>query len=784
MLPRIPLPLVLLLAVSPLAPAAESFTPDIAANVTRPWPGKDFWANPAEDWIVSKGRLENIFSGGNRNLVLLTAEMTAEAQPFTARVHLDQISYELFGEGFAGFQIGLQGVSGDFREAALEGTGFAAGIDLEGRPFIGNVKADQPPLPLPLRGLVLELKGEPAGSESYALSLMVQTESGDILATVKAPAVEASWLRGLLALAASTRPLPPVNLAAPRPAKSGTIAQTREGEARFAFAKLALAGGKFALRPERAFGPILWTTYTFDNDGTLCLLVQAAAFGRLEKIEAGLQIPGREPQKATLDPASRTARFRLLRLDAGQDHPYEVTLGEDRYAGVIRHAPGGRPLKIASLSCNDGTGFPHAALVANVRAQQPDFLTFHGDQIHEGSGGYGLVYDHRPNDRAILSYLRKYALHGWTWRELLRDTPSVTLPDEHDVFHGNLWGAAGKRADISGGYGGPAQDSGGYKMAVDFVNAVHRTQTGNLPDAGDPSPCRSGISVYFTRHAWGPLDFIVLADRQFKSAPAPALPGAEIRNGWPGAPRFDAKTQAASPDADLLGLRQENYLARWAKSPAKDAKFRIVLSQSPFCAPQTLPKSARDDSGAASMKVHAAGGYPADDEPKPDFHANAWPAAPRLKALRLMQEARAIHLTGDQHPGSTGQYGLEGWNDGPWWISTPAIATPWPRRWMPAAQGRNRRPGAPRWTGEHEDAFGNHMTLHAAANPQDTPGEPARLHHRAAAGYTLTTWDPASGRVRLENWPCHASPAKPAPDNRPYPGWPVEIDPRSGERTD
>ncbi len=779
-LPRI---LTLLLAVSSLAQAQDTFSPEIPADVTRPWPGKDFWANPAEDWTLSKGRLENTFSGGNRNIVLLTASLGENAERFSARVHVEQVSFELFGEGFAGFQLGLRGESGDYREAAVGGTGLAAGIDLQGRPFIGNVKSAEEPLPLPLRGIVLELQGQPAAAGTYDLSLLVQNESGAILSSVKAPGVHGSWLPGLLALTASTQAAPPANPVAPRPARVPAIPQKRGGEARFAFSRFSVSGGKFERHPERAFGPVLWTTYTFDNDGTLCLLAQTAPFGRTEKIEAKLLLPGREPLSATVEPASRTARFRLLRLDPGKDYPYEVRLDGGSYTGTIRHAPAGRPLKIASLSCNDATGFPHPELVANVAAQEPDFITFHGDQIYEGIGGYGLVYDKRPNDRAILSYLRKYALHGWTWRDLLKDRPSVTLPDDHDVFHGNLWGAAGKPADISAGYGASAQDSGGYKMSVDFVNAVHRSQTGNLPDPADPAPCRSGISVYFTRHAWGPLDFLILADRQFKSAPSPALPAAKIRNGWAQEPSFDAKTGAAAPELDLLGIRQENYLARWAKTPAKNAGFRIVLSQAPFCAPQTLPADAADDSVVPDLKVLPSGAYPPDDVPKADFDTNGWPQGPRLKALRLMQQARAIHITGDQHLGSTGQYGLDAWGDGPWWISSPAIANIWPRRWMPAAEGKNRRPGNPKWTGDYEDAFGNRMTLHAVANPEDTPREPARLFDRAP-GYTLTVWDPSSGRVRLENWPYWASPAKSAPDNKPYPGWPVTVDTANGKRVE
>lgn len=768
------------LAAAVISHAAEPFVPDIAGNATRPWPGKDFWSNPAEDWSLSQGRFENTFSGGNRNIVLLTAEMGSKSEPFSARVNLEQISFELFGDGFVGFQFGLQSPSGDYRETAVSGTGFAAGIDFNGRPFIGNPGGKATALPLPLRGITLELKGEPQTSGAYELQLTAQDESGKVLSVAKATA-ERSWLQGMISLTSSTQAPPKVDLTAARPAQLPPISQQRDGEGRFALSKLVLAGEKFERRPEQAFGPVLWTTYTFDNDGTLCLLAQAAPFARSERLEGELTLEGRDPQKANLDAASRTLRFRLLKVDPTKDHPFQVTLAGDVYKGTVRAAPRGRPVKVASLSCNDAVGFPHHDLVTNVRAQEPDLLAFLGDQIYEEIGGYGLLYDQRPNDRAIVCYLRKYALHGWTWRDLLRDRPSITLPDDHDVFHGNLWGAAGKAADVSHGYSGPAQDSGGYKMSPEFVNVVHRTQTGNLPDPGDPAPCRSGISVYFTRHAWGPLDFVILADRQFKSAPAPLFPQAQIKNGWSTDAEWNPKTDSVAADSDLLGIRQENYLARWAKSPAKDAKFRIALSQTPFCAPQTLPKTVEDDSEVPNLKIYPAGGYAQNDEPKPDFDTNAWPPAPRLKALKLLAEAHAVHLTGDQHLGSTGQYGVSGWNDGSWWICSPAIANIWPRRWMPLEEGKHRRDGAPKYTGEFSDGFGNAITIHAVANPNDDSREPSHLYDRAP-GYTITAWEPSSGHVKIENWPYWASPAKAAPDNKPYDGWPIVIDPASGKR--
>ncbi|WP_035615710.1 hypothetical protein [Haloferula sp. BvORR071] len=261
------LPLLLLALMLPLARGAEIFVPDMAANATRPWPGKDFWANPAEDWQLEKGRFENTFSGGNRSIVLLTAELAPKPSSFTLRTNVEQVSYELFGEGYVGFQVGLKSRSGDFREAAIAGSGFAAGVDFRGQPFIGQVKGDGPPLPLPLRGLVIELKGEPVGAGSYDLSLLVQDETGKILGSARTKA-DASWLSGLIAVTASTQAPTTTALATARPANLPVPAQAREGEGRFAFSKLELVGDKFERHPERAFGPILWTTYTFDNDGT------------------------------------------------------------------------------------------------------------------------------------------------------------------------------------------------------------------------------------------------------------------------------------------------------------------------------------------------------------------------------------------------------------------------------------------------------------------------------------------------------------------------------------
>lgn len=768
---------ILLITLLGLASESRADTVSLAlpTDVQRPWPGPELWTNPLEDWQLREGAVQNILAGGDRNAVILTAELNRAPAPFTVRTRIDQQSFLLRDKGFAGIEVGIRGHFSDYRDSAIYGQGLIAGVNTAGRLFIGKPSADAEKIPMPAHKIMLELKAEPTG-DTFRLVLRANDASGMINATCVADKVHPSWLHGLVGMACSSQPQAEYDPSAPRPDSLPEPNQQRGGTLRFAFDQIVVSGDKVDHHPERAFGPILWTTHTLNNKGDLNLLVQAAAFGTREKLEATLHIDGRETHYANLDPVSRTATFRARKLDVSRPCSYEVRLAGAKWKGTIRPAPGkDRPLVVASLSCNDSTGFPHNDLVDRVRTHRPDLITFHGDQIYEAIGGFGIVVDQRPNDRAILSYLRKYAMHGWTWRELLREIPSITIPDDHDVFHGNIWGDGGKLADISAGFGSEAQDSGGYKMSVEFVNAVHRTQTGNLPNPVDPAPCDSGIDVYFTRLQYGPFDLAILADRQFKSAPRRILPEARISNGWPESLEFNPLTGADHPDAQLLGRRQEAFLGNWAANRQSATPFRICISQSPWIAPQTLPGDMDDDAGVPGLEIYKSGDYAPNDEPKPDFDTNGWPQSKRNSAVKMLTEAKAIHITGDQHLGTTGRYGLKSYSDGAWWISSPAIANVWPRRWMPNVEGKNRRPGDPKWLGAFDDGFGNKFTLHAVANPQDTEREPARLFDRAP-GYTITTWDAVAGTVRLENWPYWAGPDRPAPDNAPYPGWPVTVD--------
>jgi hypothetical protein len=135
-----------------------------------------------------------------------------------------------------------------------------------------------------------------------------------------------------------------------------------------------------------------------------------------------------------------------------------------------------------------------------------------------------------------------------------------------------------------------------------------------------------------------------------------------------------------------------------------------------------------------------------------------------------MRRAFALHIAGDQHLGSTVQYGADSWGDSSFAFCVPAIGNCWPRRWLPSQPGQNHKPGTPRYTGDYRDGFGNLMTVYAVSNPIVSGREPADLHNRAP-GYGIVKLDKSKRTATIEAWPRYADPVAGAP----YPGWPVTI---------
>src|SRR5690349_9785792 len=77
----------------------------------RPWIGPEYWANPLQDWRLRNGRIECFVAGGDRNVFLLTREVTDQPGSLSMRVKLGRLEEDAgpLDKGFAGFRIGIRG---------------------------------------------------------------------------------------------------------------------------------------------------------------------------------------------------------------------------------------------------------------------------------------------------------------------------------------------------------------------------------------------------------------------------------------------------------------------------------------------------------------------------------------------------------------------------------------------------------------------------------------------------------------------------------------------------
>jgi phosphodiesterase/alkaline phosphatase D-like protein len=767
--------LVLFGASAPLS--ASEFRSAWPVDASRPWVGPDYWANPLQDWHLRNGLLECHVAGGDRNVFLLTREISARAGDLDISVTFGRLAGDTgpLGEGFVGFRVGIRGAFDDYRDSAIRGVGLNVGVAGDGRLFIGTLEENASRVSSLDRRLALRFQAEPTG-DTYRL-MLTATHEGGATVTLTREDVPADWLTGGLALVCSSgevwdTPTPPEMLAG-FGERRGTA---RGGAFRFWFHEWRVAGSKVDDHPERAFGPILFALHTLSR-GVLKLTAQMAPVDEPSAV-ASLEIEEdarewRSVATAPIDPLARTTTFRVADWDDTRDVPYRVVLSHQgegyAWAGTIRRDPKTKPeLVVAAFTGNNDLGFPHADVVRNVRHFEPDLLVFTGDNIYERVADYGI--ERSPLAAATLDYLRKWYLFGWEYRELLRDVPAICLADDHDVYHGNIWGAGGRHATE---YGKPGQDQGGYTMPAAWVNMVQRTQTSHMPDPPDPTPIQQGIGVYYSDLLYGGLSVAIIEDRKWKSAPAVQLPTAKIVNGWAQNPDYDAVKDGDAPDAQLLGPRQEQFLEEWSADWSGGVWMKAVASQTIFANVATLPPPADTDAVTPRLRVMKPGEYAEGEMPVADHDSNGWPQTPRNRALRAMRKGLAVHIAGDQHLGSTIQYGIDDWNDASWAICVPSVANVWPRRWYPSEPGANRAPGAPRYTGEFLDGFGNRMTVHAVSNPVESGVEPRALFDRAP-GYGIVTFDRATRRITFANWPRWVDATQAGA--KPYPGWPITIE--------
>jgi len=449
---------------------------------------------------------------------------------------------------------------------------------------------------------------------------------------------------------------------------------------------------------------------------------------RLELRRAGAWI---EAARVPVTMPGWSAHFRLEGWDSSQDVPYRVRHGERaQFEGLIRRDPVDQDeIVVASMSCNSSrtTGL-RPEIIENLKVQNPDLLFFAGDQ----------TYRHTEHTAGWIEF-------GLQFRELMKDRPTVAIPDDHDVGHPNLWGENGKRSFRRD------NSDGGYFYPVDYVNQVQRQQSWHLPDPVDPAPVERGISVYFTRLRLGGVDFAILEDRKFKTGPAGKIPQQGPRPDHINDPSFDPRS-VDLPGLHLLGERQERFLRTWGEDWT-GAEMKAVLSQTAFC-------------GA----VHLHG--PRKDRLLADLDCNGWPQTPRDRALREIRRAWAVHLCGDQHLAVVVKHGIEAFGDAPYSFTNPALVnTIYGRWWHPPDEkpGPNPVPDSPLpWTGDFKDGLGNRITMLAYANPPDIHDETQR-----ADGYGLVRFNKRARTMTFECWPRFSDVRQ--GDRAQFPGWPLTV---------
>ncbi len=707
----------------------------------RIWIGDDFWTVPLEDWHVNSGKVNCQSQIQGATLSVLSYVLSDKKEDFNISLDMGLLNPGK-NKGSSGLTIGAEASEEkDIRAAVYFGKGINMGVSTEGYAFLG-----QQTKPLPDRfdynKFHLRVKGV-RYKEGYNLTMRISDDSDsdllEILIYTEDP------VAGIVQMVNNFRD-----------------SKSADKGPQFWFDNIKLSGRKFRFCPEKRFGPVLWTMYTLSGN-VLKMTAQLPPIGNSENGEAILQVSNGKDwvsvAKANMDPDARTVTWKLENWNPAVEKDYRVlfeyidgkgVLQLAEYTGIICKDPVNRDLRMGALTCQYYYGFPYSPLVKNLRLSKPDILYFSGDQIYESNGGYPIKRE--PEDKAILSYLGKWYMFGWAFGDLMRNVPTICTPDDHDVFHGNVWGEGGALKISSG------DDVAGFIQTVSMLNAVNRTQCAHLPDPYDPSPMDRGISVWYTSLTYGRISFAIVSDRYFKSGPENVATW-EGRKDHLKEPLVDDTSGLDNPGLEMLGKRQEAFLEEWIYDWS-NADMKVLLSQTIF----------------ANVATHH-GKY--DSFLYGDLDSNGWPKTARDRVLRILRKAFVFHIAGDQHLPSIVQYGIDDFRDAGWCYVTPAIAVGYSRWFRPDDMNfpvKNRPDHGYPNTGEYTDAFGNNNYVYAIGNPVNFShtGDRYQLAHIKSSGFGMVIFNKNERKITIESWRFLANINKQGKEDQ-HPGWPCTI---------
>jgi len=772
----------------------------------RIWIGPEYWANRLQDWRIQSGKVECV--NGNepmRTLHMIDKCLSEKPGNLYMKVTIGRISDEkvLGADDWTGFLIGAGDLEMDYRRrslihrnhgnqagiiAALNGIGQIIFINNENGKIFEEIESEgQPVIIRSSEPVKMELEMIPKGDQ-YQISVQAYSGKKDL-----------GQVTGIIHIEDPAR-------------LTGNIALIANGGSNtnghsFWYSDWYVKGSKLKTIPEQQYGPVMGILYTLHN-GMLKMTAQMAPVSQADPQEVILEIIDKKTGQWSQVLTSQiiipgfTAHFRLDSWEANSQHDYRIRyqlidhkgmIRDYYYYGVIVKDPVDKEeLVVAAFTGNSNSSpmgkelfdfknhlwFPHEDLTGYVAKHQPDLLVYTGDNVYEGRP---TPPDFSSVENTALDYLYKWYLFCWAHGDLTRNIPTVAIPDDHDVYHGNLWGAGGYKApshpedgiypDYYTGFTGHwQQDQGGYKLIPDLVNMIQRTQTSNLPDPYDPTPVEQNIGVYYCNLNYGRVSFAVLEDRKFKSAPGKMLPDKKVVNGFSLIRGIDGR-RLDHPDAILLGDRQLTFLEDWAAN-WNDVDMKIAISQTIFANVSTFPDSFIIDAGTPRLQPLPWGVIPKDYKKAKDMDSNGWPQSGRNRALKTLRKGFAFMIGGDQHLGSVVHHGIDEWEDAGYSFCVPSIANLWPRRWFPPSPGENHQEGMPLYTGRYFDGLGNRITVYAVSNPYVSGKEPSLLHDRAP-GYGIIRLNKKAQLITMECWPRYSDPE--SFEAEQFPGWPVTI---------
>ncbi len=431
-----------------------------------------------------------------------------------------------------------------------------------------------------------------------------------------------------------------------------------------------------------------------------------------------------------------TAHFRLEDWDSSKDYNYRVVAadGKATYEGTIQKDPVNKEEIVIAAFTGNGNSDRRLKpdIIRNIKEQDPDLLFFSGDQS----------YDHKRHQQAWL-------LFGQQFGEIIKDRPTICIPDDHDIGQGNVWGESGIKAESTAG------PDGGYYYSPQYINSVQNAQTWHLPDAWDPTPVERDIGVYYTSLKIGKVGFAIVEDRKFKTGPKGLVPQMGPRPDHVTDPDYDPKI-VDFPEGKILGERQLKFLNEWGQN-WEDVNMKAVLSQTIF-----------------ANAAHRHGKY--DYTLVADMDSNGWPPTARNRAVKAMRKFFGMHIAGDQHLASVLHHGVNRFRDAGFSFCVPSIVNYYNRWWTPKDEPEGEPVEGPLdGLGDYYDGFHNHITMHAYANPsEERKNKWGGEWGEKAAGYGLVRFNTETRDIKIECWPRGVDVTE--DDAQQYEGWPVTID--------